>query len=119
MADAGSRFPGPQPGFPADGLGGFCGLGTFSEFAVVSQNACVKVDPAVPMRAVALVSCGVMTGWGAAVRTAGTRAGDTVVVIGAGGIGLNAVQGARQAGAAAIIALDPVAAKRDLALPLR
>ncbi len=71
-----------------------------------------------PLRAVALVSCGVMTGWGAAVRTAGTRPGDTVVVIGAGGIGLNAVQGARQAGATAIIAVDPVAAKRDLALRL-
>src|SRR5215470_12544473 len=118
MADGSFRFHGSQPGFPADGLGGFCGLGTFSQFAVVSQNACVKVDPAVPLRAVALVSCGVMTGWGAAVRTAGTRAGDTVIVVGAGGIGLNAVQGARQAGAAAIIAVDPVAAKRDLALRL-
>jgi Zn-dependent alcohol dehydrogenase len=67
---------------------------------------------------VALVSCGVMTGWGAAVRTADTQVGDTVVVVGAGGIGLNAVQGARQAGAAAVIAVDPVAAKRDLALQL-
>jgi NDMA-dependent alcohol dehydrogenase len=118
MADGTFRFRGPQPTFPADGLGGFCGLGTFSQFAVVSQNSCVKVDPAVPLRAAALVSCGVMTGWGAAVRTAATRPGDTVVVIGAGGIGLNAVQGARQAGAAAIIAVDPVAAKRDLALRL-
>src|SRR5260221_8052 len=112
MADGTFRFPGSRPGFPSDGLGGFCGLGTFSQFAVVSQNACVKVDPAVPLRAVALVSCGVMTGWGAAVRTAGTRPGDTVVVIGAGGIGLNAGQGARQAGATAIIALDPEAALR-------
>lgn len=117
MADGSFRFHGPDP-FPADGIGGFCGLGTFSQFAVVSQNACVKVDPAVPLRAVALVSCGVMTGWGAAVRTAGTRVGDTIVVVGAGGIGLNAVQGSRQAGAAAIIAVDPVAAKRDLALRL-
>ena len=118
MADGTFRFHGSRPGFPTDGLGGFCGLGTFSQFAVVSQNACVKVDPAVPLRAVALVSCGVMTGWGAAVRTAGTRPGDIVVVIGAGGIGLNAVQGARQAGATAVIAVDPVAAKRDLALRL-
>lgn len=102
----------------ADGLGGFCGLGTFSQFAVVSENSCVKVDPSVPLRAVALVSCGVMTGWGAAVHTAATKAGDTVVVVGAGGIGLNAVQGARLAGASAIIAVDPVRSKRDLALRL-
>ena len=118
MADGTFRFRGPQPAFPADGVGGFCRLGTFSQFAVVSQNSCVKVDPAVPLRAAALVSCSVMTGWGAAVRTAATRPGDTVIVVGAGGIGLNAVQGARQAGAAAIIAVDPVAAKRDLALRL-
>lgn len=123
MADGSFRFhgagpAGTHPRFPADGLGGFCGLGTFSQFAVVSQNACVKVDPEVPLRAVALVSCGVMTGWGAAVHTAATRVGDTVVVVGAGGIGLNAVQGARQAGAGTIIAVDPVGAKRDLALRL-
>jgi len=117
-SDGSFRLHGPQPQFPDGDLGAFCGLGTFSQFAVVSQNACVKVDPAVPLRAVALVSCGVLTGWGAAVRTAGTGAGDTVMVVGAGGIGLNAVQGARQAGAAAIIAVDPVAAKRDLALGL-
>src|SRR5262249_3865525 len=64
------------------------------------------------------VSCGVMTGWGAAVKTAGTRVGDTVIVVGAGGIGLNAVQGARHAGAATIIAVDPVAGKREVALQL-
>ena len=116
-ADGSFRFHGAPP-FPAEGLGSFCGLGTFSQFAVVSANACVKVDPSVPLRAAALVSCGVMTGWGAAVHTAGTTVGDTVVVVGAGGIGLNAVQGARHAGAGAIIAVDPVAAKRDLALRL-
>lgn len=118
MADGSFRFHGAGPTIPAEGLGGFCGLGTFSQHAVVSQNSCVKVDPAIPLAAVALVSCGVLTGWGAAVYTARTRVGDTVVVIGAGGIGLNAVQGARQAGAAVIIAVDPVLAKRDLALTL-
>jgi alcohol dehydrogenase (nicotinoprotein) len=123
MADGSFRFHGASPAgaetrFPADGLGGFCGLGTFSQFAVVSENACVKVDPKMPLRAVALISCGVMTGWGAAVHTAATGVGDTVVVVGAGGIGLNAVQGARHAGAGAIIAVDPVSAKRDLALRL-
>jgi Zn-dependent alcohol dehydrogenase len=54
----------------------FCGLGTFSQYAVVSRNSCVPVDKSVPLSAVALVSCGVLTGWGAAVRTAGTRVGD-------------------------------------------
>ncbi len=118
MADGSFRFHGAGPAIPAEGLGGFCGLGTFSQHAVVSQNSCVKVDPAIPLAAVALVSCGVLTGWGAAVYTARTRIGDTVVVIGAGGIGQNAVQGARQAGAAVIIAVDPVLAKRELALTL-
>jgi NDMA-dependent alcohol dehydrogenase len=118
MADGSYRFHGGPPSFPADGFGGFCGIGTFSRYATVSQNSCVKVDPSVPLRAVALVSCGVMTGWGAVVYTAGTKIGDTVVVIGAGGIGLNAVQGARHAGAAAIIAVDPVQSKRELAQQL-
>lgn len=104
--------------FGMEEAGAFCGLGTFAQYAVVSQNSCVKVDPAAPLQAVALVSCGVMTGWGAAVHTAGTRVGDTVVVVGAGGIGLNAIQGACHAGAATVIAVDPVAAKRDLALRL-
>lgn len=116
MADGSFRFHGDPARFGNEGLGGFCGLGTFSRYAVVSRNSCVKVDTAVPLRAVALVSCGVLTGWGAAVRTAGTRVGDTVVVVGAGGIGLNAVQGARQAGADTIIAVDPVESKRDFAL---
>lgn len=118
MADGTFRFKGGPPSFPADGFGGFCGIGTFSKYAVVSQNSCVKVDPAVPLRAVALVSCGVLTGWGSVVYTAGTSVGDTVVVVGAGGIGLNAVQGAKHAGATTIIAVDPVQAKRDLALRL-
>jgi alcohol dehydrogenase (nicotinoprotein) len=117
MADGSFRFRG-GPSFPAEGLGGFCGIGTFSQFAVVSQNSCVKVDPDVPLRAVALVSCGVMTGWGSVVYTAGTGIGDTVAVIGAGGIGLNAVQGARHAGAATIIAVDPIHSKRELATRL-
>ena len=118
MADGGFRFHGEGPAFSPDGLGGFCGIGTFSQYCVVSQHSCVKVDPAVPLRAVSMVSCGVLTGWGAAVYTSGTRVGDTVVVIGAGGIGLNAVQGASHAGAAVIIAVDPVLAKRELARSL-
>jgi S-(hydroxymethyl)glutathione dehydrogenase/alcohol dehydrogenase len=115
--DGSFRFGGQPPAFP-EGVGSFCGLGTFSQFAVVSRNSCVRVDQAVPLSVVALVSCGVLTGWGAAVRTAGTAVGDTVVVVGTGGVGLNAVQGARHAGASTIIAVDPVQAKRDLAVSL-
>ena len=118
MADGTFRFKGGPASFPAEGFGGFCGIGTFSQYAVVSQNACVKVDPEIPLRAVALVSCGVLTGWGSVVNTAQTQIGDTVVVVGAGGIGLNAVQGARLAGASTIIAVDPVETKRELALRL-
>ena len=118
MADGTFRFRGGPTSFPADGFGGFCGIGTFSQYAVVSQNSCVRVDPEIPLRVVALVSCGVLTGWGSVVYSAGTSIGDTVVVVGAGGIGLNAVQGAKHAGAATVIAVDPVPAKRDLAMRL-
>ncbi len=62
------------------------------------------------------MSCGVATGWGSAVERAGTQAGDTVVVVGIGGIGINAVQGARMAGAKYIIAVDPVEFKREKAM---
>ena len=66
----------------------------------------------------ALVSCGVATGFGSAVERAGTQAGDTVVVVGIGGIGINAVQGARMAGARRVIAVDPVEFKREKAMEL-
>jgi S-(hydroxymethyl)glutathione dehydrogenase/alcohol dehydrogenase len=116
MTDGSFRFRSSSlSGAPGGGLGGFCALGTFSQYAVVGQDSCVKVDPAIALQAAALVSCGVLTGWGAAARTAGVHTGDTVVVVGLGGIGMNAVQGARLCGAACIVAVDPVAAKRDLA----
>ena len=67
---------------------------------------------------VALVSCGVATGFGSAVERAGTQVGDTVVVVGIGGIGINAVQGARMAGARRVIAVDPVEFKREKAMEL-
>jgi Zn-dependent alcohol dehydrogenase len=69
-----------------------------------------------PFPAVALVSCGVATGWGSAVHRAGTQPGDTVVVIGIGGVGINAVQGARMAGARTIVAVDPLEFKQKAAL---
>jgi S-(hydroxymethyl)glutathione dehydrogenase/alcohol dehydrogenase len=93
----------------------FAQLGAFSEQQLVAESSVVKVDPSLPWHAVALVSCGVATGYGSAVRRADVRPGDTVAVIGTGGVGMNAVQGARIAGARRIIAIDPRQNKRDWA----
>jgi alcohol dehydrogenase (nicotinoprotein) len=97
-------------------LGGFCTLGTFSQYAVVSEWACVPLRADIPWEVACLVGCGVPTGWGSAVHAAGVRAGDTVVIFGAGGVGSNAVQGARYAGARHVVVVDPVAFKRDSAV---
>ena len=99
----------------ADDYGGFCTLGTFSRYAVVSEWACVPLDDDIPFEIGALVGCGVPTGWGSAVYAAGVRAGDTVVIYGTGGVGSNAVQGARYAGAKNVIAVDPVPFKLEMA----
>jgi len=94
-------------------IGQMCVLGTFSEYTVVPIASVVKVDKDIPLDKAALVGCGVTTGYGAAVRTGEARDGDTVVVMGVGGLGINAVQGAALAGARHVIALDPVAYKRE------
>ncbi|RNI22299.1 NDMA-dependent alcohol dehydrogenase [Flexivirga caeni] len=109
-------------GYPLTGsrgeYGGMCMLGTFSQWGVIHEASTVKVDDDLPLDKAVLVGCGVPTGWGAAVNTAATKAGDTVVVIGVGGIGINAVQGARYAGAKNVIAVDPLENKREKALEL-
>ncbi|WP_319446016.1 MULTISPECIES: NDMA-dependent alcohol dehydrogenase [unclassified Mycobacterium] len=89
--------------------------GTFAEYAVVAEESVVKIDESIPFEAASLVSCGVTTGWGSGTVGVGTQVGDTVVVIGTGGVGINAVQGARAAGANNVIAVDPVEFKRDTA----
>lgn len=76
----------------------------------------VKIDPTVPFEAAALVSCGVTTGYGSAVRAASVRPGDDVAVVGLGGVGMSALQGAVHAGAHYVFAVDPVERKRDQAL---
>ncbi len=91
-------------------------LGTFAEHSVCHEASLVKVDPEVPLRVVALVSCGVTTGWGSAVYRGETMPGDTVVVVGVGGVGMSAVQGARMVGARNIVAVDPVEFKQKSAL---
>jgi NDMA-dependent alcohol dehydrogenase len=92
-----------------------CFLGTFSPYAVMSERSLVKIPQHVPLDVAALVSCGVTTGYGSAVYAARVQPGETVVVVGAGGVGANAVQGARIAGAEMIVAVDPVEFKRDKA----
>jgi NDMA-dependent alcohol dehydrogenase len=96
-------------------LGLMCLLGTFAEHTVVHESSCIKIDPDWPMDKICLLGCGVVTGWGAAVYTGRVQPGDYVAVVGVGGIGANAVQGARMAGARAIAAIDPVEFKRDQA----
>ncbi len=86
-------------------------LGAFSEYTVVPTASVVRVDDSVPLEKAALLGCGVTTGYGSVVRTGETQPGDTVVVMGIGGVGINAVQGARIAGAQHIIAIDPVETK--------
>jgi S-(hydroxymethyl)glutathione dehydrogenase/alcohol dehydrogenase len=92
-----------------------CQLGTFAEYAVLAEESVIKLDESIPLEAASLVSCGVTTGWGSGTTGVGTKPGDTVVVVGTGGVGINAVQGARAAGANAVIAVDPVDFKRDSA----
>ncbi|MQA09862.1 MAG: NDMA-dependent alcohol dehydrogenase [Pseudonocardiaceae bacterium] len=98
-----------------DEFGGMCALGTFSEYAVLSEGSVVPYQADVAPELAALVSCGVTTGWGSAVYAAGVRAGETVVIFGIGGVGINAVQGARYAGAKNVIAIDPVPFKLEMA----
>jgi S-(hydroxymethyl)glutathione dehydrogenase/alcohol dehydrogenase len=96
-------------------LGQMCLLGTFSQWSTVSQHSCVKIDDDLPLEVAVLVGCGVPTGWGTAVNAGGVRPGDTVAVYGIGGVGINAIQGAAFAGALHVIAVDPLASKREAA----
>ena len=108
-------------GPPYGSVGGdpvHCALGTatFAEETVVPERAAIRIDPAFPLDLAALVGCAVTTGVGAVVNTARVTPGETVAVIGCGGVGLAAIQGARLAGASAIIAVDRLAGKLDMAL---
>jgi S-(hydroxymethyl)glutathione dehydrogenase/alcohol dehydrogenase len=92
------------------------GIGSFAEATVVDERALVKVETDLPDEQLALIGCGVTTGVGAALNTAAVEPGSSVAVFGCGGVGQSAVQGARIAGAARIIAVDPVELKRETAL---
>lgn len=93
-----------------------CLLGTFAPYMTVHESSVVKIDPTIPFEVAALVGCGVPTGFGSATHVADTQPGDTVVVIGIGGVGTSAVQGAAISGASKVIAIDPVPWKREQAL---
>ncbi|GAA4554618.1 NDMA-dependent alcohol dehydrogenase [Pseudonocardia xishanensis] len=123
LCDAGMRF---GTGAMADGtfrmfadgvpISRSGGLGTFATYNVFAQQSCIKVRADAPLDVACLVGCGVPTGWGSAVHALATQPGDTVIVMGIGGVGANALQGARHAGATDVIAVDLVASKRAKAL---
>ncbi|HUI48117.1 MAG TPA: Zn-dependent alcohol dehydrogenase [Acidimicrobiia bacterium] len=105
------------PRFSRDGspLHQMSALGTFSEELVCPEISVVKIDDDVPFTSAALIGCGVLTGFGAAANTADISRGDTVAVVGCGGVGLNAIQGAKWKGAERIIAVDRFDSKLDMA----
>ncbi|SFI79081.1 S-(hydroxymethyl)glutathione dehydrogenase / alcohol dehydrogenase [Amycolatopsis sacchari] len=93
-----------------------CFLGAFAEHTVVNEMSLIKVDSSLPLEKLCVLSCGVPTGWGSAVYAGEAKLGDDVAVVGVGGLGSAAVQGARNAGARRIFAIDPVEWKREKAL---
>ncbi|MFK3735696.1 Zn-dependent alcohol dehydrogenase [Streptomyces sp. NPDC088090] len=101
---------------PGGDVFGFAGTGTFTEEVVVDAGCAVPIPDDVPFDVAALIGCGVTTGLGAAINTAKVEAGSSVAVIGCGGVGISAVQGARLQGAAQIVAVDPVESRREAAL---
>ena len=94
---------------------GFAGTGTFAEECVIPSQAAIKIDDDVPLDIASLIGCGVMTGVGAALRTAHVEPGSSVIVFGCGGVGISVIQGARIAGAAEIVAVDLVPEKLEMA----
>jgi S-(hydroxymethyl)glutathione dehydrogenase/alcohol dehydrogenase len=97
-------------------VGLMCLLGTFAHHTVVNEASCIKIEKDVPLDRACLLGCGVVTGWGSSVYAAEVSPGDVVAVVGVGGIGANAIQGARLAGAKQIWAIDPVEFKREKAM---
>jgi NDMA-dependent alcohol dehydrogenase len=94
----------------------FVFLGTFAEYTVVHHLTCIKIDPGLAFERVCTIGCAGVTGWGAVQNTARTRPGETVVVLGVGGVGANSLMAARFLGAKDVIAVDPIAFKRESGL---
>jgi S-(hydroxymethyl)glutathione dehydrogenase/alcohol dehydrogenase len=93
-------------------------VSTFSAWSTVSERSVVKVPDDVPLETVCLLGCGVGTGFGSAIHAANVHPGDVVIVMGTGGVGINAVQGAALAGATVVIAVDPLPFKLEMAAKL-
>ncbi len=93
----------------------FAGIGSYAEKMLLHENSLVRIDPELPLDRAALVGCGVLTGVGAALRSSGLQAGQTVAVYGCGGVGLSIIQGARIGGARQIIAVDMFESKLEMA----
>ena len=106
-----------EPRLSKDGnaLGQFANLGSFSDLMLVHEHSVAKIRKDMPLDRAALIGCGVTTGVGAVIHTAGVEPGSTVVVIGCGGVGLSCINGAAIAGAGRIIAVDQVSSKLELA----
>ncbi|MFN3729008.1 MAG: Zn-dependent alcohol dehydrogenase [Fimbriimonadaceae bacterium] len=96
----------------------YCALGAFADYVVVPAVSCVQLPPETPPHLAALIGCAVMTGVGSVLNTAGAQPGDAVAVFGVGGVGLSTVMGAKMAGAHPIVAVDPLASRREAALDL-
>jgi S-(hydroxymethyl)glutathione dehydrogenase / alcohol dehydrogenase len=111
MADGSTRLRGDDGGarYP------MVGIGSLAEYAVLRDDQVVRVDPSIPLDVICLAGCGVTTGLGAVFNVADIRPGESVAVVGCGGVGLNVVQGARIAGATTIVALDTNPRKLALA----
>jgi NDMA-dependent alcohol dehydrogenase len=110
--------PGATPRFQSDkgeGFNVFAACGVMAEYATLAVDSVVKIDQEMPLDKACLVSCGVMTGVGAALNTAQVQAGSICVVFGCGGVGLSAIQGCRIAGAAMIVAVDTSDLKLQMA----
>jgi len=93
----------------------FANIASYAEHMLLHENSLVRIDPDIPLDRAALVGCGVLTGVGAALRTSGLEAGQTVAVYGCGGVGLSIIQGARIGGARQIIAVDMFESKLEMA----
>jgi S-(hydroxymethyl)glutathione dehydrogenase/alcohol dehydrogenase len=104
--------------FGEKNLNRYAQLGTFSEYIVVHEASLIKIDPWYDLRAAALISCGLATGFGSSANRGGVKPGDVVAVIGCGGVGSGAIQGAVHAGARAVIAIDTNQSKIDRAMKI-
>jgi S-(hydroxymethyl)glutathione dehydrogenase / alcohol dehydrogenase len=112
-----SRPDSEPPRLSQDGqsLQQFTGVGSYAEYMLLHENSLVKIADDLPLDRAALVGCGVLTGVGAALRSSGLEAGQTVAVFGCGGVGMSIIQGARIGGASQIIGLDQFDTKLDMA----